>query len=191
MSTSSTEHPRCRDNGTLRIWIAEGHRLEEWVARFGWRGLARRPGLLLDILGSEVVSRLWRTRLRHVLIERNGVVLDVQWRTSTVYISEFFQQKYPRVIGSFDFPAGAMAISGHRPVDEPVKPWLLQNLRFYLMLASFGIYRTESCIDVAGDYLRDAGVDVPRSVWRPHRLVLHLLESGYEWIPFEPPADSR
>lgn len=189
MSTSSTESATARDNGTLRIWFAEGHHTSEWVARFGWRGLARRPALLFDILGSEVVSRLWRTRLRHILIERNGVVLDVQWRTDAVYLSEFFQRRYARIVGSFEFPAGAMPISGNIRVSDPPKPWLTQNVRYYLMLASCGIFRTRSCVDVASEYLRDAGVSVPPSVWIPHRLVLHLLESGHEWIPFDPPAN--
>lgn len=189
MNTSSVN--QVKDNGTLRIWFAEGLTFTEANAKLkrGW--WRRHPAWLVQLLGTSLTGWLFDTRGRHVLLEHNGLVLDVCWTQSSCHRSLPFHRTYRGIIGCFEIPTNDREYSW---VDE----WMGGNLMIHdrstvralvsnlTMLCTFGmarLFREDTCVDVALGFLRRAGVTLPRKPWEPAALCRYLLENQHEWKP--------
>lgn len=179
------------DNGTLRVWFAEGVRLSHVNERLkpGW--WRRHPEWLIQVGGTEFVGKWFGTRCRHVLLEHNGSVLDVGWTHTQVYSTRAFARGYKGVIGCFEFetePTPRSWATGWNSGNPCVQESntlraLVANVLMFCTANAWRPMHTSTCVDVALTFLGRLGVTFRKEPWHPTQLCRYLLEDGYVWLP--------
>lgn len=190
MSTSSPD-ASVPDNGTLRVWFAEGVRLSHVTSRLkpGW--WRKHPEWLTQVGGTELVGRWFDTRCRHILLEHGGTVLDVGWTHTTIYPVRAFARGYKGVVGCFEFAANPIPWSwasdwtaGSACVQETTTTQaLVSHLAMFCTGGRWRPLRVETCVDVALVFLARVGVVFEKEPWNPPALCRYLLENGHVWHP--------
>jgi len=194
----SPERELPQDNGTLRIWFVRGIGFSDCASvwRSGW--WHRHPALTIQLIGTWLIGVLFRSRLRHCLIEVDGLVLDPTWTCEYLYDSDMFLRKYPHIEGCFVFQWPGL-LSRKHPLAARFKRGRIRQVRSVgdalwrnlLMLATFGRWRGrdfQTCVDLARQYLMLSGHVVRGRPWHPPGLHRQLIKDGYVFNPLPSPA---
>ena len=127
-----------------------------------------------------LVSAMSRSRLAHVAIGYDGVVLDPDVAGNRFWPEFSFTDKFPgdRLIGWFTVPIT-------RPIDVDRVPFNIPKraLPAFIRALSRGRVRlgSQDCVCVVSDMLREGGIDVPSNIVMPQGLFDWLERCGFPY----------
>jgi len=174
---------------TLRDLIPDATPLSKqlkMLRRKSWREL------FLSCLAGALIEWLMGYRGRHVLVGNDDVTMDRNFFGHHYYQSNTVFDRYPNILGW-------VVIDSENPIDLErygdrtygpiVWIYVWGTVGRLLSAATRGLIRHDNCISLAREAMSQAGVELPRRIYSPAKLVLWLTENGYDFFATEPTKD--
>lgn len=150
-----------------------------------WLRIARRrPRKAYFACLAWLTRTITRSRLAHVSIGHNGVVLDPDIKGNRAWPLVVYVSNYPTLVCAFSIktpdspPLDSLPLNNRKPVLPTLLRWW-----------TGGRVHTEDCVCITVDMLRAAGVDVPKRIYQPIQLHRWLHDQGYPHVLID--ADAR
>jgi hypothetical protein len=174
----------------FQVWFAEGPTFYKYFWRHSWRQrirlLRRQTALVSYLVGSELIKFIIGSRLSHVLIEYDGIVLDSQFTGVRYWAADNFRKVYPGRRVYINMLANTEPdLSRYEPPAPwgPIKAVLYGTITRFLVYITRGKVRlADDCVAIANSALREAGHPVPHSITTPVQLLARLKEEGHAVI---------
>jgi len=148
--------------------------------------------LFIACVGAALVEWVIGYRGRHVLIATEDVVLDRHFYGCSYFTPDQMFGRYPNMLGWTE-------ITSQRPIDlkqygdrtysKWAKSVVWNAVGRLLSAATRGLVRHDNCMSLAREAMSQAGVELPKRIYSPAKLVLWLTENGYDFFATEPTKD--
>jgi hypothetical protein len=148
--------------------------------RISWRAIKRCKGLAKRSLIVWLIATIGRSHFVHVCVGSSDVVLDQMIDGPRFYATALFCMKYPRLAWCYEIKCPRKPDIGLAENCGPVK-----ITRTLARRATRGLISSNDCVSTTSDILRDAGINIPKSVVTPDQLWDHLRSQGHELIEMD------